>query len=362
MKVHRLLVKDLNKHTGQIDDLHFDNELTILTAKNGYGKTTLLKLLWYLISPNVERAFEDIKFTYAEIETSLYSMVIYNNSERREVVFNRKGNKTIVKLDDESRRDEHFLTYYRSNFGLVEKINDQIRKLREQSLYFPTFRRFEENPSEARGIFSSVARELDLASAKISVDGYKFISSISTIDVEGLILTKYSQLSDKALDKRAVLLQKITDYIAQNKSASSETTLKKIVDAINKSEIEQNELFASWNTFNESVIHFIPDKTIKIANSIKIGEEQHKRTVDASHLSAGEKQVLGFLAYNAFYQNIPIIIDEPELSLHVDWQRNILPALLNQNTHNQIIVATHSPFIYARYPRNEIMLGETPNE
>ena len=50
-------------------------------------------------------------------------------------------------------------------------------------------------------------------------------------------------------------------------------------------------------------------------------------------------------------------IDEPELSLHIDWQRALLPALLEQGTSNQLILATHSPFIYANYPEKEILLS-----
>jgi predicted ATP-dependent endonuclease of OLD family len=73
-------------------------------------------------------------------------------------------------------------------------------------------------------------------------------------------------------------------------------------------------------------------------------------------LSAGEKQMLSFICYNAFKRNSIAFIDEPELSLHVDWQRQLFPTLLNQNSDNQFIVATHSPFIYAKYPDKEICI------
>ena len=66
-----------------------------------------------------------------------------------------------------------------------------------------------------------------------------------------------------------------------------------------------------------------------------------------------------FCCYNAFNKNIPIFIDEPELSLHVDWQEILLPTLLQQATGNQFFVATHSPFIYTLYPDKEFMLGDT---
>jgi predicted ATP-dependent endonuclease of OLD family len=48
------------------------------------------------------------------------------------------------------------------------------------------------------------------------------------------------------------------------------------------------------------------------------------------------------------------IADEPELSLHIDWQRKILNALLDLNPKAQIIVATHSPEIAGNFPQNII--------
>ncbi|WP_404977927.1 AAA family ATPase [Agrobacterium tumefaciens] len=51
-----------------------------------------------------------------------------------------------------------------------------------------------------------------------------------------------------------------------------------------------------------------------------------------------------------------IFIDEPELSLHVDWQRQLFPLLLSQQQSNQFIIATHSPFIYSKYPDREVVV------
>ena len=47
--------------------------------------------------------------------------------------------------------------------------------------------------------------------------------------------------------------------------------------------------------------------------------------------------MLSFLCYNAFSENTAIFIDEPELSLHVDWQRLLLPTLLEQGTGKSVL-------------------------
>lgn len=41
-----------------------------------------------------------------------------------------------------------------------------------------------------------------------------------------------------------------------------------------------------------------------------------------------------------------ILIDEPELSLSIDWQRMILPDLNAGENVRQVIAITHSPFIF----------------
>ena len=53
-----------------------------------------------------------------------------------------------------------------------------------------------------------------------------------------------------------------------------------------------------------------------------------------------------------------MFIDEPELTLHLDWQRVLFPTLLKQKKQNQFIIATHSPFIYSKYPEKEIVISD----
>jgi predicted ATP-dependent endonuclease of OLD family len=96
-------------------------------------------------------------------------------------------------------------------------------------------------------------------------------------------------------------------------------------------------------------------KGIKIASHITLG--QAAETIASDLLSSGEQHMLSFLCYNIFSGNCCIFIDEPELSLHVDWQRILFPLLLRQSSTNQFIVATHSPFIYAKYPDKELVLS-----
>ena len=53
--------------------------------------------------------------------------------------------------------------------------------------------------------------------------------------------------------------------------------------------------------------------------------------------------------------NTLVLIDEPELSLHVTWQKTFLPDLLEivSATKFDVLLATHSPFIVG--DRNDLM-------
>lgn len=80
-------------------------------------------------------------------------------------------------------------------------------------------------------------------------------------------------------------------------------------------------------------------------------------------LSTGEKQLITILSYAALSLNMEnykplIIIDEPELSLHISWQMNLLNKLLDLPNIN-ILLATHSPYVAnSDYENNIWQLGE----
>lgn len=75
--------------------------------------------------------------------------------------------------------------------------------------------------------------------------------------------------------------------------------------------------------------------------------------------STGEKQLITFLVYSAIElpKDIPslIIIDEPELSLHVKWQNKLLKNLLKKN-NIKILSATHSPYILNKQEVDSMIL------
>jgi predicted ATPase len=70
-----------------------------------------------------------------------------------------------------------------------------------------------------------------------------------------------------------------------------------------------------------------------------------------TELSSGEKQLLILFGEGLLQQNDEwiYIADEPELSLHVNWQTQLIDDLRSINPHAQMLVATHSPDIVSSY-------------
>jgi predicted ATP-dependent endonuclease of OLD family len=64
-------------------------------------------------------------------------------------------------------------------------------------------------------------------------------------------------------------------------------------------------------------------------------------------LSSGERQMLRILVESLSAGSNSIIIDEPELSMHVDWQYHLINSMRDLNPDAQIIAATHSPEVTA---------------
>jgi predicted ATPase len=71
------------------------------------------------------------------------------------------------------------------------------------------------------------------------------------------------------------------------------------------------------------------------------------RKISLNSLSSGEKQMISLFGKLFLYpKNKIFLIDEPELSLSLDWQRRILVDVMNAPSCSQIIAITHSPFIF----------------
>ena len=131
----------------------------------------------------------------------------------------------------------------------------------------------------------------------------------------------------------------------------------------------QENSFEGLRQYLKSVNEFLEGKKIEIVRgentsgssaSVQIVYEDESSS-DIQALSSGERQIVTMI-YTASKMNLQkiVLIDEPEISLHIDWQRLLLKKMSEQLPGRQIIVCTHSPIIGADYEDHLVELKLRP--
>ena len=130
-----------------------------------------------------------------------------------------------------------------------------------------------------------------------------------------------------------------------------------------------SELLKKLNLFMEIINEKIHFKEIVITKEEGIYLKDNKleeKILYLEQLSSGEKQEI-MMFYKLIFEmdeSSLLLIDEPEISLHVAWQRKFISDLFKVTKHKNlnIIISTHSPQIIGEYSENQIDLGELYNE
>jgi ABC-type lipoprotein export system ATPase subunit len=127
-------------------------------------------------------------------------------------------------------------------------------------------------------------------------------------------------------------------------------------------ENKKNEIFKQLYFYKKIIEEFMTGKEIEL-NQLRnnfIKNKKDGKLIKISDLSSGEKQLFIILTEALLQDNNKFIFiaDEPELSLHINWQKKLLKAVLDMNSNAQIIVATHSPEIAALWDSNVVNIEE----
>ena len=126
-----------------------------------------------------------------------------------------------------------------------------------------------------------------------------------------------------------------------------------MLNAYHRFQERTEENYALLKKFLKLLADFMPDKKFSLSSEtdgklqikVSLGTEEYE--LNYKELSSGEKQILILLTEALLQQGKEYIYlaDEPEMSLHMNWQEIIISAITQLNDKAQIIVATHSPEI-----------------
>lgn len=147
--------------------------------------------------------------------------------------------------------------------------------------------------------------------------------------------------------------ERLSAMIEWSYNKSHLTRISSISERITKYNQQSERLFRQTANFLRAVNIFFEDstKTIKFDSfgELVFTVPEVKDDRDLRALSSGEIQLIVILAHLHFNPEVRkasiFIIDEPELSLHVEWQEKFVDTMLSSSKNTQFIMATHSPSI-----------------
>lgn len=280
--------------------INFNEDVNVIIGENGTGKTSILELIYNTITEN-KAFFKD--------ENGFYESTI-----------------KIKLIEDEIKEFSNFKNDYNKNDIFSFEVNkDENNELKFVGI--PNFR--EINNKRIRSLLIYLKAEINYKKQKIQApmkpnDFNQFATIIGEEEENKLNLKQYI-INEHYKD--------LEDLSIENKPFR--------IDRFRK-------LYNSF--FKEK--KFIGVKDFEPIFKVKATGEVHS----ADELSDGEKQIFyrGGALLQLNLENSIILIDEPELSLHPEWQQKILDFYKNIGDNNQIIIATHSPHIVSSCRKEEI--------
>jgi len=176
---------------------------------------------------------------------------------------------------------------------------------------------------------------------KPTYGGYESQSCFYYVNTFDVPASKKSSLSQLGLTLDQVLYQRNPKVFSFSDYRLS--MLKDLRAAMHK----QERIDKFFDLINS--LFLMTGKTIDIDDKNRVIFRKGKQIIDMDKLSAGEKQIL-LLLFTLFLmedRSTVLLLDEPEISLHIEWQDKLIQLMHDLNPNCQIIMTTHSPNIFA---------------
>ena len=194
--------------------------------------------------------------------------------------------------------------------------------------------RLDVEPQDAKWIRYDMIRSLDSNLQQTLSEGEGFIrqalSALAGVGGGSLLDIQLYNLQRKFLDYQVNIGNRIiAELQAGNAEAAQHLSQKKM-----RFQDMVDELFSDTGK-----------RIIRTENEIRF--TQIGETLLPYQLSSGEKQLLIILLTVLVEDDRPYVLfmDEPEVSLHIEWQNRLIDLVMELNPHVQLIMTTHSPAV-----------------
>jgi len=194
-----------------------------------------------------------------------------------------------------------------------------------------------------RRAITETLKSLELASEEFEARSEHFFTTIETV------INDIRKLSAKEKKKTSkAFLNAMTAWFVNQPQVDR---IDRLFEAANKYQTEQESVYKPLTAFVELTNKFFiqTGKEVRIDRAGDVQIKMGKRSTSLNALSSGERQIFIMLAHLSMNRRLlkdgVFIVDEPELSLHMDWQNMFVDAVQTANPKLQLILATHAPAI-----------------
>jgi predicted ATP-binding protein involved in virulence len=334
-------------------------ELNDLFIKN-LSPHPVIEFIISLPSPifiGLERRTEEIQ---NEKDDFLLERRMFINKSRHEFTnYKRqfKGTLGVSLLETEYLIQAMYKKIKRIEDGSTDAIQKQLLLSYFEYIPFDPSKDLENvnNFLEKRNLLSR-RQEIEDALRKIGYNNTAFVSKLKPF------FDKMEELIDKvnSEDSKGISIE----WLINKSQVEKLSQLVEIIDDYNS---KVSKVFKPIRKFIGIINSFIKDTGKKIYID-EVGHLIVKRPngkdvlIDA--LSSGERQIVILFAnvmfnkYSSEGRENILIIDEPELSLHIKWQEKFIETLLTASEKTQFILATHSPDIIGEHKIKNVKINK----
>ena len=292
---------------------HLDPKVNILVGNNGSFKSTVLAILYSLLNSKTMRNAYKISFAQADLMYPTMS-VAYRTlvGSFTEIQDKAKSNDTAAEM-----------------LGQIQKRVSSNDIPKNMTLNVEQYGYSFNGTGCSQAVFESLICDIDFIS---TFDNKEDKSS----EKQSFLDLKLEKLQSEYSYYLSDLAKKMTDIISKEGSI----TKTKLEEINSKKDMMLNFVNES---FSKTGKELVPDHG-RLTFRFKDGN-----MISGEALSAGEIQLMIILLTVLLEREKDhiVFLDEPEISLHIDWQYRLIDMLTSLNPNAQFVLTTHSPAIFS---------------
>lgn len=348
-------------------DLYPAEKLTLLYGFNGLGKTTIIKLVSAIISCDLvkllELHFESASLTFEDnskvcvnrdsnFKDSNIRMLFWKSLKEQKDYYHpisfieiTENTETLYKLrivgSEKHIVYEYSNPQYLDDNSLVKlkQLQDKLQDRVDLQIIFGN-RDFNRTTSPETFKDRVKFNKEDLNKKEILCNYQE------AKDIIAILSAQLKEIKDKhSVDTPIHFYARIPDKL--------EELEKELFDINNRDKLTSEKIRLFEDIVNKKLGLIYKDIRFTDTSLVVENVYSNDKQLDLGMLSSGEKNILCLFLEIIFLgkSNSIFFIDEPETSLHIEWQSNLVNCLLEicNKYDNQIIIATHSPEIVGEY-------------